>query len=61
MQVKAIETINNYIIKDNIYKLITTKNDIQLLYYTEKNYYIVNDKIIKNILKIYKKLLTYLI
>ena len=51
MQVKAIETINNYIVKDNIYKLITTKNDIQLLYYTEKNYYIVNDKIIKKYFK----------
>lgn len=51
MKLKAIKTLNENIIKNNTYNLKTTKNNIQLLYYTENNYYIVNDKIIKKYFK----------
>ena len=51
MKIKAIKNLNDYILKNHVYILKTTKQNIKLLYYTENNYYIVNDKIIKKYFK----------
>ena len=48
MKVRAIKTLNDNIKENKIYTLNITNNGIMLLFYTKKDYYIINTKIMEN-------------